>query len=305
MSMRRPRSTVGALGALGALGVGLAVVALALPTAAGAVRVRSAAAGVRASRAGTGAPARGPVGYVGPAVHSPLSAQSPLSNSGSQQFASRNWDGYITYLSSQGTDFREVKAKWVQPTVTCEAAQAWTVFWVGLDGWFNGTVEQGGTEAYCATAGGSPAYNVWWEMFPTNSIQTTFAINPGDKIVASVKYLDDSATFVIHVEDESNGQSLRELQHCAAGLVCQRSSADVITEDVGRFGNNTFFPLADYGTMGYRDALVKDMSGHHGTISAKAWLNGAVSESAGGVDYASVSPLSDEGADFTTTWLHQ
>ncbi len=246
---------------------------------------------------------QGPVGYVGPAQHSPLSS-SPTLSTGSQQFASRNWDGYVTYASDQGTEFNEVKATWIQPTVTCEAAGAWTVFWVGLDGWFNNTVEQGGSEAYCSTAGGTPAYNLWWEMFPTNAIQTTLTINPGDEITADVKYVKSTSTFVIRVADEASEQSFTTNQQCATGLVCQRSSTDVITEDVGNFSGG-YYPLANYGTMGYTDAHVKNTSDVRGSISGKHWLNGAVTESSGGTNYASVSSLSHGGTAFSTTWLHQ
>jgi len=90
------------------------------------------------------ASAAGPVGYAGPARQV---TRTRAINPVSQQFTSRNWDGYITYASSHSTDFNSVTATWVQPTVTCDSANAWTVFWVGLDGWWNNTVEQGGGPA--------------------------------------------------------------------------------------------------------------------------------------------------------------
>ena len=246
---------------------------------------------------------QGPLGYVGPAQHSPQS-NSPTLNKGSQQFTSRNWDGYVSYASDQSTEFNEIKATWIQPTVTCQTAGAWTVFWVGLDGWFNNTVEQGGSEAYCSTTEGTPAYHLWWEMFPTNAIQTTLTINPGDEITADVRYVKSTSTFVIRVADETSEQSFTTNQQCAIALVCQRSSTDVITEDVGNF-NGGYFPLANYGTMGYTDAHVKNTSDLRGSISGKHWLDGAVTESSGGTNYASVSPLSNGGTAFSTTWLHQ
>lgn len=54
------------------------------------------------------------------------------------------------------------------------------MFWVGLDGWWDDTVEQGGTSARCVN--GTPQYATWWEMYPTNAIQTVFSINAGDSI---------------------------------------------------------------------------------------------------------------------------
>jgi hypothetical protein len=241
------------------------------------------------------------VGYAGPAR---AVTQTRAVRNGSQQFTSRNWDGYITYASTHGTDFNVVKATWVQPKVTCEAATAWTVFWVGLDGWWDNTVEQGGSEAYCPTAGGTPTYHLWWEMYPTNSIQTTLAIKAGDTITASVTYATATSQFTIVAKDDTSGKSFTKHKLCGAGLTCDRSSSDVITEDVGNFGGS-FFPLANYGTMGYTNASATDTAGHNGSISGKHWLNAAVSEISGGVTYATVSSLSTQGHAFKTTWHHQ
>ena len=177
----------------------------------------------------------------------------------SASFTSRNWAGYVTYAASETTDFNVVKATWVEPVVTCKADQAWTVFWVGLDGWYDGTVEQGGSEAYCATAGGPASYNLWWEMFPTNSIQTELAINAGDTITASVSYSTKTAIFTIVVKDVTTKKSITEKESCAPGLTCGRSSAEAITEDVGRFGQGNYFPLADYGSMGYSNSQITDV----------------------------------------------
>jgi Peptidase A4 family len=231
--------------------------------------------------------------------------QSPTVADASQQFTSRNWDGYITYASSHGTDFNTVKATWVQPSVTCAAAGAWTVFWVGLDGWWDNTVEQGGSEARCGAAGGPATYSLWWEMFPTNAIQTVLAINSGDTISASVSYVTTTSMFTITVKDLTSGTSFSKHEACATNLVCSRSSADVITEDVGKFGSNAYFPLADYGTMGYTNAGATDTAGHKGSISGKNWLNAAVSEISGGVTYATVTRLSAHGTAFSAIWQHQ
>ena len=151
----------------------------------------SSAALIAASGAGGGpvaAGAPGPgaaraahlVAYAGPAqvVHE----TDPADGVTSGQFDSRNWDGYFTYVASEATDFNSVKASWVEPAVTCPASNAWTVFWVGLDGWWNDTVEQGGSSARCV--GGTPQYDLWWEMYPTNGIQlmTGIVVRAGDAI---------------------------------------------------------------------------------------------------------------------------
>jgi len=241
-------------------------------------------------------------GYAGPARDV---TENPATINGSHRFTSRNWDGYLTYTSSESTDFSTVAASWIQPTVTCEAKNAWTVFWIGLDGWFNDTVEQGGTQAQCGTVGGTPAYSMWWEMYPTNSIQTVLVINPGDEITASVRFVAATSVFTIKVTDVTSGKSFTRREQCASGLTCDRSSADVITEDVGRYGGSGYFPLANYGTMGYTKAKVTDTAGETGTISASEWLNSSVTEKEGTTTYATVTPLSAHGSSFDTVWNHQ
>ena len=244
-------------------------------------------------------------GFAGPARGiQPASILAPVNGNSSQQSSSQNWDGYVTYSSSSGTDFNKVKATWIQPVVRCEVAQAWTVFWVGLDGWYNDTVEQGGSSAYCSSAGTTPQYTIWWEMFPTNSIQTVLTVNPGDHISASVTYSMTSSRFHIYVADTTTKQSFSRNELCATDLVCERSSADFITEDVGSYPSGTYFPLADYGTMSYNNASATNTSGKSGSISSGPWLNAAVTER-GAITYARVSPLRNRGASFSTTWAHR
>jgi hypothetical protein len=214
-------------------------------------------------------------------------------------FTSRNWDGYITYDSSEGTDFDTVKATWTQPTVTCPKPDAWTVFWVGLDGWWNDTVEQGGSSAQCVN--GVPQYTTWWEMYPTYAIVSMFTIHAGDKITAKVTYKTIMATFVIAVTDLTTGKSFTEDKQCASNITCDRSSADVIAEDVGTFGNS-YYPLADYGTMKFEAASVSDVNGHSGGIVDAHWLNAGVTEKSDGETYATISGLNAQGDAFKATW---
>lgn len=292
--MRRKRPMHGRAGrtraSAGLAGACLLVLALAV-----AATPAAAVAATRATAARPTTPAT--KGFAGPARGI---VQLAPSHGSSAQFTSRNWDGYITYVASEGTDFKVVKATWVQPTVTCPEPNAWTVFWVGLDGWWDDTVEQGGSSAQCVN--GVPQYKTWWEMFPTNAITTVFSISPGDTIRASVTY--ESGTYVIVVKDVTTGRSFTKHETCASTVTCDRSSADVIAEDVGHFGGSSFFPLADYGTMAFTKAKVADASGHSGGIANSHWLNAAVTESSGGTTYASVSALIG-GNGFHATWQHE
>jgi hypothetical protein len=219
-------------------------------------------------------------------------------------YTSNNWDGYFATAASQSTDFTAISATWTEATVTCSSKnEAWAGFWVGMDGWWNGSVEQGGTEAICLN--GSPQYSVWWEMFPFNSIQVGFAINPGDTIHASVTYKPSTKRFGIVVKDITSGKTLTKNVACHPDQGgCQRSSADVISEDIEHFGGG-LFPLPDYGTETYKNVSVTDTSGHTGPLSDSAWQLGRVTEVSSGVTKQTTSGLKPGGRSFTTTWQHQ
>jgi hypothetical protein len=51
-----------------------------------------------------------------------------------------NWSGYAA-TSSQ--PFLEVTSTYIQPVVSCPEPGAWTVFWVGFDGFSNNTIRYG------------------------------------------------------------------------------------------------------------------------------------------------------------------
>ena len=145
---------------------------------------------------------RKPGGYSHPA--SSTGAQTTCQPEASNcPKTSRLWSGYVVQAS--GPTYTTVSASWVQPKVTCtKKNDPWTLFWVGLDGWNTSkTVEQGGTEGQCL--GGTPQYYAWWEMYPTNSIQSTFPIAVGDHISASVAYSSTDDTYTVTIDDTTPG----------------------------------------------------------------------------------------------------
>jgi hypothetical protein len=158
-----------------------------------------------------------------------------------------NWSGYAATAS---TPFTEVQSTFVQPFVTCTAPGAWTVFWVGFDGFNNNTVEQAGTASECSSATNpQPTYYAWWEMYPTNTIQVMpITINTGDKVQATVTYSASNQTYALAVSDLTNKkQHYTKIATCDPSLVCARQSADWIVERPTVGGVLT--PLADWGTM--------------------------------------------------------
>jgi hypothetical protein len=215
---------------------------------------------------------------------------------------SQNWSGYVAF----DTIFSSVSASWIQPTVTCPERNSWTLFWVGLDGWNgdyaqNQTVEQGGTSARCQK--GTPTYTAFWEMWPSNSVQSTFAVNPGDQIDASVVYVPSTQEFVITVSDVTTGGSMTKTTTCAEGLQCARLSAEWVAEAPSRFGTRTMYPLANYRTMSFTSAQAIDQEGIAGSISEGGWSYSGI-ERIRGVDTprAKVSGLLGGGTSFRDTW---
>src|SRR6266536_846942 len=76
--------------------------------------------------------------------------------------SSSNWAGYVA-SGGNGT-FTSASASWTQPAGTCTGGSRYAAFWVGLDGYTSGTVEQIGTEADCD--GRTPRYYAWYEIYP-------------------------------------------------------------------------------------------------------------------------------------------
>lgn len=256
-------------------------------------------AGVTAGPGAQAAPARA---AAGPAADQ-HTLSSPRSKAGLGQLTSRNWAGYVALPQGSTKTFTSVSATWVQPKVTCPTKDAWVVFWVGLDGWLNNSVEQGGSSARCVD--GVPQYRTWWETFPTNAIQTVDTIAPGDTITASVTYSPASGRFTIVVKDVTNGKAFTRSVLCGSGATCDRTSAEVIAEDVGRFGTDAYFPLAKYAPTTFTKVLIRNQAKRAGAFASAAWSNNAVTETSDGVTYATVGPLSAGGKRFTATWRHQ
>lgn len=259
---------------------------------------------IMGSSSGATVASEGPVahGTAGPATDQ-HAAVTPASPGSTGQVTSRNWAGYVSLPAGRTSTFTTVRSTWVQPKVTCPTRDAWTVFWVGLDGWLDNTVEQGGSSARCI--GGVPHYQTWWEMYPTNSIQTVDTIKAGDTITATVTYAPATGKYTIVVTDVTTKKGFTRVQTCASGITCARTSAEVIAEDVGHFGAGSYFPLAKYQPVTFKNTVEKNKSGTAGAFASAAWANDAITESSGGVTYATVGPLSNAGKNFTATWRHQ
>jgi len=136
---------------------------------------------------------------------------------------SGNWAGY----ADVGHAYSNLNSRWKVPRTTC-LSESYDVFWVGIDGYSNGSVEQDGTGAYCQGAGYAPYYFAWWEMYPQNYVQISFLVKPGDRISAGVKYLGRNR-YWLQVIDSTNGKKLSVTPY-KSGAYSTRSSAEWIAE---------------------------------------------------------------------------
>jgi Peptidase A4 family len=246
------------------------------------------------------------------------------------------WSGYL--VSTFNTTYTTVSAEWVQPKTTCPTGKAnrnaWTLFWVGLDGRTTRTVEQGGSEAQCLKR--KIHYYAWWEMYPTNSVQSAFPVFPGDHISSSVAYDTDDDTYTVTVTDTTaahahslvvvastdaaavdpdtytitedgvtTGPTAFSQPLCVASTPCENSSAEWIVEAPGDKDNNPqlLFPLAHFQPIVFQDANATDTDGNNGSISDAAWqYTGLDLTNTSSQNLASVGGLTYGGQRFRDVW---
>ena len=231
-----------------------------------------------------------------PSVDPALRRAVRVGADGVEAATSPNWAGWV----ASGGSFSRVSATWVEPSASCPAGNDWAVFWVGLDGWGDNNVEQGGSMVRCF--GNTPEYFLWWEMYPTNAIQQVQQVSAGDTISASVVYDPSAATYTITVTDKTTGAGFSQVEQCTG--TCPRTSAEVVAEDPSSTttNNSPLLPLADYGTIGFQNSAITNAAGTTGTFTSTAWQDIQVQESAAGHASATTSGLSPDGSSFSVTW---
>jgi len=182
--------------------------------------------------------------------HATSAPSGELSGSAGAAQSSASWSGYV---ATSHLPLTYVSAAWKVPAVSCSAATLQAAAeWVGFDGWYDKTVEQGGTEAYCS--GKTPQYSAWWEMYPSNQMTQLFAVRPGDAINASVTYR--TGLFTIAVRDLTSGRSSILVERCASTVTCSRSSAEWIAEAPAYGGHRA--GLAHWNGLSFSEVLTSN-----------------------------------------------
>ncbi|MFL6137436.1 MAG: G1 family glutamic endopeptidase [Frankiaceae bacterium] len=199
---------------------------------------------------------------------------------------SSNWAGYA--VGAAGTRYTSVSASWVQPAVSCTSTNTWSSFWVGLDGYNSGSVEQTGTEADCS--GGRAVYSSWYEMYPKFPVNYSNTVAPGDHFTASVT-TNGSGSFTLKLSDTTRGWShTTTATYNSAAL----SSAEVIAEAPS--SSSGVLPLSNFGTVSFSGSTA------NGTLFGSLAGRDAITMASGSTTKATPSSIS--GGSFSVTWHH-
>ncbi len=217
---------------------------------------------------------------------------APRTHEGS--FQSTNWSGYaVTGASGSVSD---AKGSWTVPAIQgrCPSTNQYSSFWVGIDGFSSGTVEQTGTDSDCQN--GAPTYYAWYEFYPHPAFLINgLTITPGDHITAEASF--SGRSFTVTITDTTTGHSFSTSARVHSA---QRSSAEWIAEAPSSSGG--ILPLANFGTVSFAacTAKVGTASGTIGSFGSSVQVITMVSNS--GAVKAQPSSLSGSGDSFSVTW---
>ena len=197
-----------------------------------------------------------------------------------QCLSSINWAGYAATGAANSVTF--VGASWTVPAIagafgtTCpDTVQTWldASFWVGIDGFNNGYVEQTGISTDCVY--GQAAYYPWYQFYPAGSVGLPSAdvIYPGDTMYAYVNYTSPP-NFGIWLQDKTPRHAWYfSLYGSNAGA--PRDSAEWITE--AAYGCITpscslgnFLALTDFTSVTFTGATAT-IGTHTYPVSSPAW----------------------------------
>jgi hypothetical protein len=230
-------------------------------------------------------------------VHRPLADR----HGSNDTFLSTNWSGYAV---SAATAFTNVTGSWVQPTATCaRRSTTYSSFWVGIDGYSSGSVEQLGTDSDCSR--GNPTYYAWYEMYPAGSVTLPYAVQPGDTLSGGVARSDNSYTLTL--TDTRKGVLQWNFTHSVSGSNAN-SSAEWVAEapELCNFFSCQLASLTNFGTISFTQAQAAT-GGANAPISSLTASGGPheiVMVNNSGTTKAQPSALDATGMQFSDVWKH-
>jgi hypothetical protein len=214
---------------------------------------------------------------------------------------SLNWAGYAvetSFSTPQNGAVTDVKGSWTVPSVNTFITNSYSAFWVGIDGYSSGTVEQIGTSSDVSSSGGANYY-AWYEIYPKYPVNLKMKISPGDIISAEVRYLGQGK-FQLTITDKTKKTTFSTTEKSPSA---KRSSAEWIAEAPS--SKSGVLTLADFGSVTFSGTQAT-INGHTGSISDSAWRYDAIAMStSSGTVKAQPYSLSVGGDSFSVAWSHQ
>jgi hypothetical protein len=212
---------------------------------------------------------------------------------------SGSWAGYVAV----GDTFTSVSASWTVPMANCSfGTVSYSATWVGLDGVGDNPIEQIGTDSNCAFFG-LGEYHAWWELYPGGAtiigdlgLTDDYPVYPGDVMSASVTATSTPGTYTLTIEDQSQVWSYTTTQSAPGA---SGTSAEWIEEKP-----SGGVQLTNFGSVTFTEC--KATGSEDGGIVLPIWdhPNTALTMAEERTTKATVSPLSDDGTQFTVTFLH-
>ena len=219
---------------------------------------------------------------------------------------SENWAGYAVTASSHSVS--NVTASFIVPTVNT-GGNSYAAFWVGIDGFNDGTVEQTGIIAEPTGHGphSSTEYLVWYEFYPAAPVYASFSAAPNDTVYATVSYNSTTGNFTTCISVSSSTGHVGTFSHSQTVSGAQDDSAEWIVEAPASGGE--ILPLANFGTAyfgenytGTQNTNYATISGAHGSIGSFTSATEIIMVSNSGVPEATPSALSPNGTSFYVTY---
>ena len=236
------------------------------------------------------------------ALPAPSMSVAPRIHDGS--VSSTNWSGFA--VTGSAGSVSDAKGSWVVPTIqgNCPSTNQYSSFWVGIDGYSSGTVEQTGTDSDCQN--GVPTYYAWYEFFPHPSFLINgISVHPGDLMSAEAHALGNGK-FTVSISDATTGQSFSTSSTVHRA---QQSSAEWIAEAPSSSGG--ILPLANFGTVRFGLDNTGVGSTCYATIGVTTAAFGTFGSNvqkitmvtSGGATKASPSNPSSDSTSFSVTWV--
>ncbi len=207
------------------------------------------------------------------------------------------WSGYIVAsdIQNRSSVVSSVGASWRVPEIRLSENNTFSGVWIGIGGYGEDTLIQTGTEQECIN--GKFTYYTWYELVPDYLVPIpSIHVKAGDTIRASISLINENTnTWSIEIADITRNQRFKK----TVVYNSSRLSAEWVVERPKV--NGTISTLADFRNVKFTEckATLDGVTGTIGNFSC-AQLVMHDNES---TSLVSVSPLNDDGAGFTVSYL--